>query len=150
MIDIRPVRPDDLAAIAGIELSGDVVWGGANLAAIVTQPYLTFVAIGEDGSPGAFAIGILAADELQIANIVVAPPLRRCGIGAHLLNVLMHAAARRGAVECFLEVALDNAAAIALYRAAGFIEAGIRKNFYADGGDALVMKRSLESPANPG
>ncbi|RYJ01809.1 MAG: ribosomal-protein-alanine acetyltransferase, partial [Acetobacteraceae bacterium] len=36
-----------------------------------------------------------------------------------------------------------NAAALALYRAAGFEEVGRRRRYYADGDDALVMRRVL-------
>jgi ribosomal-protein-alanine N-acetyltransferase len=43
----------------------------------------------------------------------------------------------------FLEVAEANAAARALYAAAGFAEVGRRRRYYADGGDALVLRRGL-------
>jgi ribosomal-protein-alanine N-acetyltransferase len=51
-----------------------------------------------------------------------------------------------GAVAMFLEVAEGNAAARALYGAAGFAEAGRRRRYYADGGDALVLRRELAAP----
>ena len=46
----------------------------------------------------------------------------------------------------FLEVADDNAAAIALYEGAGFAESGGAPGYYADAAgdaDALVMRRDL-------
>jgi ribosomal-protein-alanine N-acetyltransferase len=43
----------------------------------------------------------------------------------------------------FLEVSERNAAARALYAAAGFAEVGRRRRYYADGADALVLRRDL-------
>jgi [ribosomal protein S18]-alanine N-acetyltransferase len=44
----------------------------------------------------------------------------------------------------FLEVAVGNAPAQALYRQAGFVEAGRRPRYYADGGDALILRTPLQ------
>ncbi len=45
--------------------------------------------------------------------------------------------------DLFLEVRVGNAAAIALYRAFAFEQVTIRKRYYPDGEDALVMHRRL-------
>ena len=46
---------------------------------------------------------------------------------------------------------LLNAAAIGLYRAFGFVETGVRRNYYGRGEDAIIMSRTrvggAESPA---
>jgi ribosomal protein S18 acetylase RimI-like enzyme len=44
-------------------------------------------------------------------------------------------------VEATLEVRADNAGALALYHAHGFLEAGRRPRYYADGADAVLMTR---------
>ena len=53
----------------------------------------------------------------------------------------------RDATDAFLEVAADNAPAIALYTATGFRQSGTRRAYYAhpDGtrSDAIVMTRRL-------
>ncbi|EUA07381.1 putative ribosomal-protein-alanine acetyltransferase, RimI [Mycobacterium xenopi 4042] len=47
---------------------------------------------------------------------------------------------RRGTV--YLEVRTDNAAAIALYRSAGFVNVGLRRRYYrVSGADAYTMRR---------
>ena len=43
----------------------------------------------------------------------------------------------------FLEVAIGNAAALALYRREGFIEVGRRRHYYSDSSDALVLRMNL-------
>ena len=42
-----------------------------------------------------------------------------------------------------LEVSAENAAALGLYRSAGFAAVGRRKKFYADGSDAVLMDAIL-------
>ncbi|HRD28628.1 MAG TPA: GNAT family N-acetyltransferase, partial [Caulobacter sp.] len=65
--------------------------------------------------------------------------------GRVLVEAAAATAAARGADSLFLEVSADNAAALALYAAAGFEPAGLRKGYYADGADALVLRRTLNS-----
>ena len=76
-------------------------------------------------------------------TLAVAPAARGQGLGAMLLAGAMQGAVLRGAGEMFLEVAAGNAAALALYRSAGFAEVGRRRRYYADGSDALVLRRVL-------
>jgi ribosomal-protein-alanine N-acetyltransferase len=94
-----------------------------------------------------FAMLRLAADEAELMTIAVDPKWRGKGIGRALLEAgfadLMMTPARR----MFLEVAADNAPALALYRRHGFAEIGRRDGYYAraDGkpATALVMSRDL-------
>lgn len=99
----------------------------------------------------------VVADEAEILTLAVRPAARRQGVGARLLGRAAVEAARRGAVQLFLEVAEDNVAARALYAAAGFGEVGRRRGYYAAAGDengdqrridALLLRIDL-SPALP-
>lgn len=99
--------------------------------------------------PGAgFVLARVAADEAEILTLAVVPAARRQGHGGALLAGAMAAAAARGAAAMFLEVAEPNAAARALYAAAGFTEAGRRRRYYPDGADALVLRTALVSPSS--
>lgn len=89
-----------------------------------------------------FALARVIADEAEILTIAVAPPLRRQGLASRLLAGVLAEAAARGATTAFLEVAADNAAARALYRSAGFAEAGRRAGYYG-AGDALILRKPL-------
>ncbi len=104
------------------------------------------------GLPGAFGLlqpGLgfilarVAADEAEVLTIAVAPEARRQGLGGRLLAAAMAGAVARGAASMFLEVADRNAPARALYEAAGFTGVGLRKRYYPDGADALVLRREL-------
>ncbi|MBL8587424.1 MAG: GNAT family N-acetyltransferase [Methylobacteriaceae bacterium] len=95
-----------------------------------------------------FALSRCAGDEAELLTIAVAPSARRRGAARALLAAHLRRLADRGVARLFLEVAEDNAAALALYRGAGFAEAGRRAGYYrrADGppGNALVLRRDLE------
>lgn len=94
----------------------------------------------------------MAADEAEIVNLGVVPERRREGIGAGLLTDAERHAFNRGATRLFLEVAADNAPAIALYAGAGFVRVGARPSYYRrpDGErvDALILSKPL-GPRDP-
>lgn len=83
--------------------------------------------------------------EAEILTLAVAPAARRQGLARRLLA---HAAHRLAAERIFLEVAADNAAARALYRACGYVESGRRPAYYRrpEGAvDAVLMRRDFSA-----
>ncbi len=139
---MRAARPEDAAALAALHAMAfppAEAWGPDAMGLML-------------GMPGAFGLwrpgdGLVlaraAAGEAEILTLAVAPAARGQGLGAMLLGGAMQGAVLRGAGEMFLEVAAGNAAALALYRSAGFAEVGRRRRYYADGSDALVLRRVL-------
>lgn len=81
--------------------------------------------------------------EIHLINIAVDPRLRRQGIGSELMEFLLQTARREAAQEIYLDVRVSNIAAVALYRRYGFKKTGVRKKYYADGEDAVVMQLRL-------
>ena len=97
------------------------------------------------GYAGITRLGLLPPHEYEIHTIGVDPAFHGQGTGRRLLDSLLDFA-DGGTV--FLEVRTDNAAAIALYRSAGFVEVGLRKRYYrATGADAYTMRRERRRPA---
>lgn len=94
-------------------------------------------------TPLGFLIGRVVADEAELLTLAVAPEARRQGIARDLMTRFSATSLARGAVQAFLEVASDNAAALGLYAADGWERAGLRRNYYAPGLDAIVMRRQL-------
>ena len=91
-----------------------------------------------------FIIGQVMADEAEILSLGVAPELQRRGIGGMLVEAIKRATKRAEGKRLFLDVAADNAAAMALYTRLGFAEARRRKAYYPrkDGPavDAIVLQ----------
>lgn len=88
----------------------------------------------------------LVADELQIEDLGVAPQSRRRGWGRRLLSLLLALGRQRGAATAWLEVRRGNASARRLYRAAGFAEVGVRRDYYAAPRDDAVLMRCRLTP----
>ena len=78
-------------------------------------------------------------DEAHINNIAVAPAWVGRRLGTVLMADLVRTALVRGSAHLTLEVAVDNKPAQALYRRFGMAPVGVRPNYYAEGGDALIM-----------
>lgn len=96
--------------------------------------------------PDTLGVVRVVGDEAELLTICVDPRAQGAGRGRAMLNRLIAEAQARGAAAMFLEVAADNAAALALYNAAGFVQTGRRAGYYRRGGgvvDALVMVRAL-------
>ena len=85
------------------------------------------------------------ADELHITNLAVSPEVRRRGIAVALLRHSLKEAAEAGAIWCQLDVRTSNAPARELYGQLGFKPFGIRKGYYRDGEDAVVMGKDLKN-----
>lgn len=94
-----------------------------------------------------FILAQLTADEAEILSLGVGATSQRVGIGKTLVQGLIDTAQSKGAKRIFLDVAVGNAAAIALYQAMGFAQMGRRKEYYSHAGghreDALLMVRDL-------
>lgn len=83
-----------------------------------------------------------ALDEGFIANIAVLPVFRGKGVASALLRRFDEIARERKLSRLTLEVRQSNEPAISLYKKFGFVEDGIRKNFYRDPDeDAVIMSK---------
>ena len=81
----------------------------------------------------------LILDEGQIFNVAVQWSFRGQGIGRILVQRVLADCRERGGATVSLEVRPSNFAAIALYKGLGFTAIGIRRNYYENGEDAILM-----------
>jgi [ribosomal protein S18]-alanine N-acetyltransferase len=91
------------------------------------------------GYAGLWFVSDPDGDQAHVTNIVVAPDARRMGVGTQLMLALAHVAIDRGCAAWTLEVRASNTAAQELYRQFGFAPAGVRKRYYENVEDAIVM-----------
>lgn len=79
------------------------------------------------------------SDEAHVTNVAVHPDARRSGVATALMLALADEAIKRGCVAWTLEVRVSSDGAQELYRNFGFVPAGVRKNYYENIEDAIVM-----------
>jgi ribosomal-protein-alanine N-acetyltransferase len=94
----------------------------------------------ERGAIVGMASARLLVDEAHVIRLAVDETARRQRIGRALLDGLVDWARARDASGVLLEVRASNAAAQALYVAAGFVADGRRPGYYPDGEDALLWR----------
>jgi ribosomal-protein-alanine N-acetyltransferase len=86
----------------------------------------------------------LVHDEIHVLNVATAAAARRRGVGRALMALAEEEGRRRGCRMATLEVRRSNAPALALYRAIGYRQVGVRPNYYAEEReDAIVMVKTL-------
>ncbi len=139
-----PAHPAALARIHAAAFPADEAWPAAMIAGHLGMPGM-FALIDEAGG---MVLARTAADEAEILTLAVAPAARRRGLGRALVDATADAARAHGATRLFLEVSARNAPAQALYAAAGFKRAGLRRRYYADGADALILALDLTRAAD--
>ncbi|MGX0901483.1 ribosomal-protein-alanine N-acetyltransferase [Roseovarius sp. MBR-79] len=113
-------------------------WSAAEFAALLASPHV-FVS----GDARGFALGRVIADEAELLTLATDPGHRRQGHARACLCAFAAEARARGAETAFLEVAEDNAAALALYAGAGFAQTARREGYYPGGRTAVVMQKHL-------
>lgn len=135
------LTPETMAALQARAFAETRAWSATEIAALIAAPGGFSVT-----APTGFALGRAIAGEAELLTIATDPDARRRGTGRALLAGFEADARARGADTCFLEVAADNAAALGLYRSAGWAETGRRKGYYRRPGgavDALTMSKRL-------
>jgi ribosomal-protein-alanine N-acetyltransferase len=80
----------------------------------------------------------------HIISVAVMADFRRMKIASSLVERVLGALSALGAKECYLEVRINNEAAIALYKKIGFGIANTVRRYYYDGSDAHVMVKLIE------
>jgi ribosomal-protein-alanine N-acetyltransferase len=141
--------PGDTAAVTALELAlftADA-WSEGSVAAELTGPGRQAVVAVEDGTLVGYVVTLQGPDVVDLQRIGVDPGHRRRGTATALLDAVLSRADHTGADRMLLEVSAGNAAALAFYAAAGFVEIDRRRRYYRDGSDAVVMRRSLRRAA---
>ncbi|WP_194096520.1 ribosomal protein S18-alanine N-acetyltransferase [Marivivens aquimaris] len=119
-------------------------WSAKELDSFRSDPKVVTVS-----TDNGFAMGQVILDEAEVLTVAVDPHARRAGEGRKLMTELLSAVQARGVTRVFLEVNVNNSAAIALYRSFGFSDSGLRRGYYAVGDgtshDALLMQVTLKA-----
>jgi ribosomal-protein-alanine N-acetyltransferase len=150
---IRAAGPDDVPAIAGLELDnlGADAWSEGLVAEGVhgRLPTVHYLVAEVDGEVVGYAAASIVADIAELQRIAVDAGHRRGGLATELVRAIRQRAQDAGADRLLLEVREDNAGALAFYTAAGFGEVARRRRYYRDGATAVVLGLSLRPGTGP-
>ncbi|MFT7228309.1 MAG: ribosomal-protein-alanine N-acetyltransferase [Methylophilaceae bacterium] len=120
-------------------------WTRGNFNDSLKSGYAAWVLTRQDEIVG-YSLMSIVLDEAELLNISVAAPYQQQGLGRLLIAHMMEHAITLGAAMIFLEVRASNAAAIALYERASFVEVNVRRGYYSSENrreDAVIMKVAL-------
>ena len=129
-------------------------WTPENYRSSLRTGYWSRVLCEADGEHGGHVIAACVAmdgvDEVHLLNIAVSRAWQGRGLARELLKALYERCHQRHAEALWLEVRPSNTRARALYQREGFVDIGVRKQYYpAEQGreDALVMRREIKLEA---
>lgn len=138
---IGPAHAPVLSALHGHGF--DPGWTASSfMSLLVTPGAYGLIAMGEDDEPKGFILWRSITDEADLITVVTHRDYRGQGVAGALLQRSCHLLKEAGVCTFHLEVAVDNHAALRLYKASGFLETGRRPKYYKtpDGAiDALAM-----------
>ncbi len=148
VVSIRDAVEDDVRWVAEreAEIFGPSAWSPSLLKSDWAAGASTYRIAELGGERVGYCVYGEFEDSFSLMNLAVAPGERRKGVAAALLADCLAAARRDGCAQVWLEVAVDNDAAIGLYRAAGFEDVRVRPRYYQpEGTDALVMALDVDA-----
>lgn len=141
---ISNMQIQDLDLIANnLEAEFDDFWNYNVFKAELTNGNSKYLVAKINNEVVGFAGLIPVLDEADISNIVVHKDYRNKKIGSLLLKALLDLATSLNIKTINLEVRKSNIAAIKLYEKYGFEVCGVRKNYYHNVHDAILMKKDL-------
>ena len=137
---------DDIDSVLRIELEVHThPWSRGNFSDALAGGYVCMVAQLGEVLVG-YAILMQGVDDAELLDIGIAAQYQHRGFGRAVLESMLNIARELGKQGVVLEVRASNRSAINLYNSVGFVEIGLRKEYYrAQNGseDALLMGRKF-------
>ncbi len=143
----REISLGDLDGIVQIERAvNPFPWGEEALRDTIASSGHHLMSLREGRAVG-FLLSSFVLDEAQLLLIGVSPDWQGVGVGGQLLKELINRSQDQGHKLIYLEVRSGNERAIRLYRSLGFIDIGVRRDYYpglVGREDAIVMSLQLD------
>ena len=140
----REWTKSDISQIAEIEKQCfSDPWSEQAFESGMNSPFFYGILFEEGGQVCAYACEMVIFEDAEILNVAVAPSFRRRGLGKELMLALENYAKNKGAERLLLEVREGNIPARGLYEKQGFEAYGVRKNYYEDGENAVIMQKKI-------
>ena len=143
----REISLGDLDGIVQIERAvNPFPWGEEALRDTIASSGHHLISLREGRAVG-FLLSSFVLDEAQLLLIGVSPNWQGVGVGGQLLKELINRSLDQDQKLIYLEVRSGNERAIRLYRSLGFIDIGVRRDYYpglVGREDAIVMSLQLD------
>ena len=146
MMEIIKMTEAHVASIAAIEKEcfGVDAWSEKSVASELTNPLSYWLVAVEDGCVAGYVGSQTVCGETDMMNVAVTAPFRRRSIGEKLVLQLVEDLKGLESHSLTLEVRASNAPAIGLYEKLGFVQTGLRKNYYRNPKeDALILRKEF-------
>ena len=142
-IEIVPFAEEHVNAVLNIStLSFITPWTRDSIEKELYNKFARYVIAKKDGLVIGFGGVWLILDEGHITNVAVHPEYRGIGVGDMIIESLVEVCRLNSINSMTLEVRKSNVIAQNLYKKHGFIDEGVRKNYYTDTHeDAVIMWR---------
>ena len=152
---LRDLTAEDLPwmAQAEREMFGAGAWSPELIDHDFRYGYNRYRGIEVGGELAGYAVYGYEGDAFHLMNVAVLPAFRRRGLARMVMDEFLAEAERLKAPDAWLEVAVPNEGARALYDSYGFETVRVRRKYYQPGDvDALVMRLMLRpfAPGLPG
>ena len=144
------ISKSDVDGISAIEqASFKTPWSWESIYGEATNPLARYLVAHANGEVIGYAGAWLVIDEAHVTNVAVRGDCRGMGVGRALMERLIQLCADSGMTKMSLEVREGNTVARNLYTALGFKADGLRKRYYENTEDAVLMSKNDMPEGNP-
>ena len=150
-IKVRKAEQKDLERIAEIEsLCFEKPWTKEMVeSSFDDEMNAIWVADTPNGIAGYLLAFCMPTVSSEIYRIATDPKFRRNKVAHNLINFMLCYCNLIGSEKILLDVNVNNAPAIALYKSFDFLEDGTRPKYYDNKDDALLMSRTVSIESKP-
>ena len=144
---VAQMKEQHVAQVAALEKMcfGTEAWSEKSVASELTNELALWLVAEEDGTVCGYVGSQTVMDETDMMNVAVHPDHRSRGIATALIDGLIGQLKQRGSRCLTLEVRASNENAKRLYDKLGFVQVGLRKNYYRNPKeDALILRKEWE------
>ena len=135
-----------VASVAAIEKEcfGMAAWSENSVASELANPLALWLVALDDDRVAGYVGSQTVCNETDMMNVAVTGDYRRRGIGEQLVIALEKELKALESQSLTLEVRASNVPAISLYEKLGFVQTGLRKNYYRNPReDALILRKEF-------
>ena len=142
---IRPMEKKDIEEIVAGEKKIFKTTLGYDylLQELELNPFSQYIVLEIDNKVKGY-IGLWIADNMQIINFYIDKEYQKMGFGTMMMEFVIKVCETSHITSLTLEVRESNEVAIKLYEKFGLKKVAIRKHYYDDGEDALLMEIKFE------